>query len=175
MVSETVGTLIEKLEGAIPGTADQQSNEHQTTMTTFLESLFHWYSHLPSFSKYTARVSAETRELRNVLTSAVDPIGLVLSRMPVALGYKSLLDAEGNPTFRTLPALYVSKFMKATEELSHVFPVLVNELISDLAKVLESRAVISNIRKAIEHIDGSIIERIQDVTAKAFVLRAQDS
>jgi hypothetical protein len=85
VLSDHAQELLKRLSQAIESVQQASDTKESMTLSRFLQDLYRWYYQLPEFSKRTLRVSPQAQELRKVLTTAVDPIELLLSRLPQAL------------------------------------------------------------------------------------------
>jgi hypothetical protein len=163
--------LVTRLNACTPGQEKVAVDEDEAVpMKSFLENLYQWYSSLPEYSKRTLRVSSEAAELRHVLTTAVDPIELLLQKMPKALGVPPL----GPEKMRHVPLRFVKKFGEVTSELQGAYPALINEIIGSVVKAFNLNPGISEMRTFFGKVPRDIIGHIRDTTLKAFFLRAKD-
>lgn len=78
----TLDEMLADLSDAIPAGGCGRT----TRINDFLQRLFAWYRALPDYTRRTARISQEAKEFRHLLSSATDPLELLLRQLPEALG-----------------------------------------------------------------------------------------
>lgn len=162
--------ILGSLSEALP-TRTCGRRERVVEMNDFLQELFGWYRELPDFTKRTGAISAETKELRRLLSTATDPLELVLEQIPEALGAGSL--------WSTSPAKflehYASRFRRSTGELSRAYSALLDGLVEKCAALLGSPPNATAVRAELTCLRKSLSGEMLDATAKAFLLRASAS
>ena len=176
-VADSSQELLERLYQAVQSVSVSEGETERITISGFLQEFFGWYYQLPDFSKRTLRISGQAKELRQVLTTAIDPIELLLTRLPKSLGLRPLESLELETGMRGVHqrwSWYARKLKGALEEINGAYPVLCNEMVITLSRSFDLRFVISEVRTFFRDVDPLLVEHVGDSNAKAFFLRARD-
>ncbi len=167
-----VGRLVKELNCQLPAAEDLVVVNGAVSVAGFLENLYRWYHSLPDFAKHTHRLSSPALKLRKVITTAVDPIQMVLEGIPEALGVPVV--TESSRLTRQYWAEYVDAFGTAILELASAYTVLRDELVGRLATTFGTRHMIPQLREFFRGLDKNVLQHVRDATAKAFLMRARD-
>ena len=163
--------LIQGLNKPIPGAPRLANTDGKVPLSSVLQHLFDWYQGLPDYAKQTTSLSADALEVRRAITTAVDPIDLVLVRFPKALNLQEM-NAGGVPLRRQMKE-YLSRFTNALIELSSAFVLLQNQMVASMASALRTLPITGEVRKYLEELDLNLLEHVRDPMAKAFLIRAR--
>lgn len=168
--SSALDGVLSSLHDALPvESACKRSGE--VRINDLLQALFGWYRSLPDYVKRTDSLSPEAREFRRLLSSATDPIDLVLRQFPLALGVGGDVSADAMSSF---PG-YDRMFGGVVQELSQAYPSLLTRLVSTLAAMLDSDPSFEAVQAELSRLKDSLFEEVTEPMAKAFLLRASAS
>lgn len=175
VLSGIAGRLLHKLNQSIPNAPELPQANGGVPLTGFLENLYRWYYNLPDYCKHTLKLSRGALEVRKVLTAAVDPIELVLSKLPQAMELPPVTSVKGLAKQRKASIQYINAFTEVVLEITSAYPVLCNEIITHMADTFGTRPVVSELRELFQGLGPEILDHVRDSTAKAFFLRAQQT
>jgi len=105
-------------------------------INSLLSALFTWYRELPEYSKNTKRLEKESLNFRQVITSTSDPVDLLFSKIPIALGCTPLLDDSGEITRKLRKersVQLIAAFGNAISEISKAYEKLQNDMLKAMA------------------------------------------
>lgn len=164
--SSALDGVLGNLHDALP--AEPACKRGEVRINDLLQALFGWYRSLPDYAKRTNTLSPEAREFRRLLSSATDPIDLVLRQFPLALGVRGDMSSASTSSF----AEYNRRFGRVVQELSQAYPSLLTRLVSTLAAMLDSDPSFEAVQAELSRLRDSLFEEVTDPMAKAFLLRA---
>lgn len=167
-----MGALVRELNLAVPNATALHEVKGAVPLTGFLENLYRWYHGLPDFGKHTQRLPSGALELRKVINTAVDPIELIMEKVPQALGLSPT--TSGGSFTKRRRAQYAQVFKEAILDLTSAYSGLINDLVERTAADFGTRPVIVELRGFFQRLDPLLLEHVRDVTAKAFLVRARD-
>ena len=167
-----VGRLVRELNKTVPGSADLPDLDGAVPLTGFLENLYRWYKSLPDYAKHTRDLDPAALELRKIITTAVDPIEMVIVKVPRALGLQAI-SLEERLT-RGRQKQYVDAFGAAVLELASAYSKLFNDLVEHLSTTFGTYILVADIRSHFQKLDSGVLEHVRDPMAKAFLVRARD-
>ena len=164
-----VGGLLSVLLG-------DQTPRQRGGVNTLLSSLFDWYRKLPEFAQQTASLSEEGLGLRHAITTSIDPIDLLFTRIPVGLALEPFPDQETGIMPKRLPrsrtALLVKKFAQAIDDVADAYGRLQSDMVVCMADAFQCEPEIGVLKKKINLTASPIIDYVHDIQTKAFLARA---
>ncbi len=164
--SSIVSGLLNALPSA-PVATSAPGDEVQ--LNRFLRALFEWYRGLPEFSKKTKELSIPAQALRGTLNRAKDPVDLVLSRIPEALGFEGPSRASTEDS-----ASLVAAFRTACAEIAGVYPQLLWQLVAEQAVLLGVGASTAEVRHEYRRLREGLGDYALGTASASFLLRAAD-
>jgi len=169
--SGTMARLIRGLNKAIPGAPRVANADGRVPLSSVLQHLYDWYQDLPDYAKHTTNLSTDALEVRRAITTAVDPIDLVLDRVPKALKLPDM--GAGGVPLRCHMKEYLARFTNALIELSSAYVLLQNQMVASMASALGTPPITGEVRRHLEELDPKLLEHVRDPMAKAFLIRAR--
>lgn len=169
--SGTMAMLIRGLNKAIPDAPKLANADVRVPLSSVLQHLFDWYQGLPDYAKHTTSLSTDALEVRRAITTAVDPIDLILIRIPKALNLQDM--SAGGVPLRHHMKEYLARFANALMELSSAYVLLQNQMVASMASALGTPPIIAKVRGHLEEFDPITLEHVRDPMAKAFLIRAR--
>jgi hypothetical protein len=177
VLDRDIGLLVQELNAHIPHSVSLPEVPGGVSLTGFLSNLYRWYHALPDYAKHTQGLSDKARELRTVLTTASDPVELILTRFPAALGVEDLASLkEGNAKARRQTFVqYIQGFAAAVADIDAAYTVLIEALKFNLGASFGCQPVVAALRQMFQDLEPEVLNHLTDATAKAFLVRARDA
>lgn len=160
----SVARLVSSLHSEIPG-AEGNVGASGAPLNTFLSALFGWYRGLTDYARRTQSVSGEARGLRAAFTSASDPIELVTTSIPRAVGGSPMAGRDS----REAIAEVIGGFRVAVTEMDSAYKVLMDGLLRIQAGVLRVDPTVRAVRA--RYVELARATREYRIGERAAVLR----
>lgn len=155
---------------------DDHSSKQRGGVNTLLSSLFDWYRKLPEFAQQTNHLSQEGMGLRLAITTSIDPIDLLFTKIPVGLGLEPFPDRETGimpkrlPTSRT--ALLKEKFVTAINDVGEAYHRLQSDMVTYMADAFDCERKIPELKQRLRETAVPVMDYVHDIQVKAFLNRA---
>jgi hypothetical protein len=147
--------------------------EGRVSAVALVRVLVRRVSQLPRFARNTRAIAAETLEAREAIVAARDPLRLLLTDLPVALGLAPLAREGGNDS--SLAAEYAARWAAALRELSAAHPALLTRVERRIATALGLPGEGDALRAALS-VRATRVQRVAvDLKLKAFLGRATET
>jgi len=145
-------------------------------VNTILSGLFGWYRNLPEYSRQTRDISPHAFELRKVITSSSDPIGLLFAGIPESLGLQPFLHSGTSKlrsrVLKTQTEQLARLFEDAIHDIDQAYDRLMSSMAADLGKAFSCDSDIKAMSQSIKSSVSPILDFIHDPQTKAFLTRA---
>tara|TARA_B100000686_G_C16796568_1_gene982800 strand:+ start:718 stop:4206 length:3489 start_codon:yes stop_codon:yes gene_type:complete len=156
-----------QLSNSIPDHKGLDKNYTNVSLAGFLGKLYSWYRRLPPYTTSTNTISEKSIALRRAIVSAIDPVELVFSRIPEAVGIPALENRKHYP-----PEV-IREFSKTVDELDGTYIVLLNWITDQIYEVLGWGRSTEKMMIEFANMKDQVMNRISDPTMKSFIIRGK--
>ena len=163
---ESIAEILSRLVPIFRKSTGGSSVEH-IGVNDFLHALFSWYGSLPDFAKRTTDVSAEAIRFRQVISSSVDPVKLILTELPAAL----VSDQAATDSRKTVQK-YAKRFKEVVDELSNAYSRLLDQLRRGVAQMLGTQPQVKAIHEELKSLSKRLSKEVTDPVARPLLMRA---
>ncbi len=148
--------LIETASG--PGPRDGRGRSGGASLLAVVSDLVQSVNALPQHSGKTRNLTTEVLAVRQAIVTATEPDRLIFSDIPEALGFKAV-PPSGVYAHAAIVAL-VERMQSVVEELSGVYPSLLQEIRSALSEATAAPAahVRTNLAERARMLDGKVLD-----------------